>query len=696
MSENRQKFSLETAAEIPLQGTPALRDEGESLIWARLAAKGRKDCLLWEADMLLIDRAGHGTRGRIVAQIARTRDLTESAIRNKYDRWRKEGWTALVNRARYRPGGCVPHAAIEYYRGLCHGHQRTKTTATQAYRLLLARWKAWRKEGGLPGSDHAIPGYQTAPAPLRATGLPPGWSKEQWLRRAPDQYERSLTGIGPKNYSQFLPGIHTTRVGILPGQIVYFDDEQQDVYVNFLEGKQSLMRPLAFHALDCSSGCNLFRNFKPQLVLDNGSRRALNQEDFYWFTLAFLGKAGYRSDTGTMLVGELGTAAWGAPFRDALTKLTEGKVTFDASGRFGDPAFRGSLFEGKSTGNFRYKSPIESIFNLIRNYFALLPGPTGRNRDNAPEESAGLARYNAWCLDLVRNLPEERALLVRLPCLEWHQYTQLAHHIIEAINRRTDHQLEGWAKSGYSIPVITVADTEIRLTPDVMARSTPEQLAAFQALHAMGHGRQAAMSPHEVWERTDRAPFRFPRPWWAPALMGVKYARTVRVTPKLEIVIKDQEIDSDALIYLAEITDQRGHKMLLTREKSYLAWLNPYDIDSLQIGDATAGHEGEWLGTAPLMPRMAKLETENIHRQIGRLTQATAAERLAIERQSQTALAERTAAFRWNQRLENNKALTPEEHANEARTTDLTEALTAPAPAPRAPKNKPILPDIFG
>lgn len=673
------------------QGMPDLRTEEDALTWARLKPKAQSEALLWEQDMQEIDAAGHGTRGRILSKIARRRALTDSAVRNKYDRWKKEGWTALVNRARHRSGGCVPHAAIEYYKGLCHGHQRTKTTATQAFRLLEARWKLWRREGGGPGSDHAIPGYHTAPAPLRTTGLPPGWSKEQWLRRAPDHYERSLSGIGPKNYSSYLPGIHTTRVGILPGQIVYFDDEHQDVDVLYLGGKQGLMRPLAFHALDAGTGAFVFDNFKPQLVLANGSRRALNQEDFYWFTLAHLTKNGWRKDTGTVLIGELGTAAWGEPFRDALHKITGGQITFDTSGRFGDPAFRGALFEGASTGNFRYKAPIESAFNGLRNYFSLLPGPTGRNRDNAPEESTGIERYSKWAVKLVEELSEERAMLVRHHVLEWHQFTLLAHALIGIINRRTDHNLEGWAKCGYSIPVLRIGEVENPIGPEQMASITPEQ---WGVLNQMGSVRMTAMSPWQAWEARETKAFRFPEAHWTPALMGIKYARQVRVTAKLEIIIHDQEIDSDPLIYLAEITDQRGHKMLLTREKTYLAWLNPYDTSAIQIGDNTKGHEGEWLGTAPLIPRHHKLETENIHRQIGRLRQATAAEQLAIERQSRNALAERTAAFRWNKRLQDPAPLTPAEHADAAHQTDLTEALPM-AKAPTSRPKKDILPDIF-
>ncbi len=676
---------------------PDIRNEDESRVWSGLSDTGKWECLFWEDDVKRIQAAGHGTRGRILSQIATRRGLTPSAVRNKFDRWQREGWPALVNRSRHKASSTVPYATIEFYRGLCHGHQRQKTTASAAWRILVARWKAWVKEGGLPGSECAIPGYITPPRALHGTDLPAGWSKEQWLKRAPDQAARTQTAQGNKAYSAFLPAIRTTRVGIKPGEVVFFDDEEQDIYVNFLgAGKQDLMRPLAFHALDLNSGCNLFRNFKPQLMLEDG-RRKLSQSDFYWFTFAFLTQVGYREDTGTLLVGEMGTAAWGREFREALEKLTQGKVRFDHSGRYGDPAFRGALFEGKSCGNFRFKAPVESGFKIIRDYTSLLPGATGRNRDLAPEESYGLARYNKWTLDLIQTLPLERAMLVKMPVLEWCQFTKVGHDIVEAINRRTDHELEGWAQCEYAVQTIRMDGKEIRLIPEVLKNATPEDMEFFTRMGRLQGMTCQRLSPREVWDLTPKKAFRKPRPWWIADLMGLRHARRVTVTQKLELQIKDREIDPDPLRYVANCTNAEGHAFLLNRGQEYLVWLNPYDPSHIQVGDARKGHEGRWLGQCELIPRHNRLEEEAIHKQIGYLTAATASERLANERQSIHKLAERTVAHRWNQRLaDTSKPLTPGEHAAAAAAEEATEAMEeiAAMPARKGPAD--FLPDPFG
>lgn len=675
---------------------PEFRSEEDSLLWARMTPRSRSDWHFWNDDMRRISEAGRGTRGAIITRIARSRGLTTGAIRTKWDRYQREGWTALVNKSRTKTASEVPHATVEFFRTLCHGHQRRKTTASQAYRLLVARWKQWQKDP-YPDSPHAIPGYTTPPPAQASTGLPAGWSKTRWIQRAPDTAARTLTALGPKAYSAYLPSIRTTRVGIAPGQIVFFDDEQQDLYVNFLDSNQAPLRPLAFHALDCGSGCNLFRNFKPQITLETGQRRALNQSDFYWFTIAFLTQVGYREDTGTLLVGELGTAAWAEPFRDALKSLTKGKVTFDTSGRFGDPAFRGSLFEGKSCGNSRFKAPIESGFKLIRDYVSILPGATGRNREEAMEETYGLQRYNKWCLDLMQTLPPERALLVRAPLLEWNQYVRLAHDIVEAINRRGEHDLEGWAESGYCVPLIRMGDQSIRLTADFMASADAMDLEFYARLVKAGRATPVRMSPREVWDQTTRgnAPFRRPRPWWIPGLMGIQHARPVKVTDKLEIQIIDREVDPEPMRWLASIENEFGLKSHLTRGQTYLAWLNPYDPSTLHIGDARKAHEGKWIGSCPLIPRHVRGDAEAIHRQIGYLLQETASERYDIERHVHRDLAARTAEKRWNQRLgDTSRPLTPAEHAAAARREEAAHALDTVA-TPATPK-KPVIPDAFG
>jgi len=671
-----------------------LSTEAAGLAWARLNGEARNEVEKWQAAMELIDSAEGGKKGLVIRQIAAQRDLTSGAVRLKYDRWKKDGWLALVNRARHREKAVVPAATVAFFQSLCHAHGRQKTTASQAWRALVKRLANWRADNGLPGSEFAIPGYQTPPADMRSTRLPAGWSKDAFLRRAPSQAERSLSALGPKAYSAFVPSINTTRVGIKPGELVFFDDEQQDLYVNFMGSNRPMCRPLAFHALDCGSGCNLLRNFKPMVTLVDGSKRQLLQSDFYWFTLAHLTQTGWREDTGTMLVGELGTAAWAQDFREQVSRVSGGKVSFDTSGRFGDPAFRGSLFEGKSCGNSRFKAPIESGFNLIRNYFAGLPGPTGRNRDEAPEESYGLARYNEWCLKLIRTLPLERAMQVRTGLLEWSQFCTIAHDIIEAINRRTGHELEGWARAGHSLTVIHVNGTDLRLTGEMMANAKPEEIALFQLLIAKGMGRIEQMSPREVWDAADKKPFRKMKDWMIGPIMGEKHARIVKVTQKLTIEIDDQEIDPDTMRFLGQVQTGQGLIQQLVRGGTYLAWLNPYAPDRLQVGDARPGHVGEWLGTAPVIPKPCRTDHEALVRQYSAVRQATAMERYQIEQQVSSTLLARTADFRWNQKLaDTQRPLTPNEKAEAHRAEEFAEALITTTPA-KAPA-KSVLPDIF-
>jgi hypothetical protein len=92
--------------------------------------------------------------------------------------------------------------------------------------------------------------------------------------------------------------------------------------------------------------------------------------DFFWFQMLVLTKHGYNATTGTTLIQEHGKANADktGKFGELLTKVTGGAVRLDASGIWGAPEFKAMLFEGRPTGNFKYKAPIESVFNLVRNY----------------------------------------------------------------------------------------------------------------------------------------------------------------------------------------------------------------------------------------------------------------------------------------------------------------------------------------
>lgn len=114
-----------------------LKSEEDSLVWGGLTDKVRAEVEQWIVDMGIIETSGRGGKGATISKIARGRGLTENAVRTKYDRWKSEGWKALINRSKCKPSRAVPEATITYYRGLCGMHDRVKTTASEAWRKLV-------------------------------------------------------------------------------------------------------------------------------------------------------------------------------------------------------------------------------------------------------------------------------------------------------------------------------------------------------------------------------------------------------------------------------------------------------------------------------------------------------------------------------------------------------------------------------
>ncbi len=626
------------------------------LSFALLPDKVRQDVLRWQAVMEGLEGAAHGTLGKMMERVAAERGLSVKAVRAKYDGWRKEGWRALCHRRRLK-GSSLPGTFIEFWRGLVECHQRERVTVKQAHRALLARLEAWTRAGGARDCEYAIPGYDRPPRRLHATRLPMGWDYNNLLRYAPDKAARALRSRGGKAYSTFVPGVRATREGVAVGQVIFFDDEQPDVMVNLVGRNKEPMRPLGFHALDYVSGCNVMRGWKPQVRNGDGSKSGLTETDFYWFVIGLLTRYGYRADVGTTLVVEMGTAAIRDDFAERLERATGGKVSRDHSGRFGDPAFRGMLYEGQSSGNFRYKAPIESWFNLERNYMSALPGATGRNRDDKPEESYGLIRADKAWLKMLEGLPLERRLLARSPLMEWGAFVRHADWLVDqVINRRVDHELQDWERCGHVVPVLSMGEQEVVVSADRLALMAPEMQGLIHMMVSQGHGRLRRMSPAEVWDAGCGKMSRLAG-WQIPALMRPEDGRLVRVTQQFELVVEDQEIDSEPLRYIASVQGQHGLRVSLKRGETYLCFLNPYAPGSLQVCEAGA-RAGAWIGEAVAVPRVSKLDQSGLHKLWHDVQEATAPERADIERRAAAEIHRRVAEKRWNDRLADKSPLT--------------------------------------
>ncbi len=661
---------------LPAPGSGTVEDQAE---FSALSRAEQDRVRRWQLHLDECRRAAHGTRGRLMATIARREDCSLQTVRGKYDRWLAEGWRALINRSVHR-APTVPAATVQFMTGLVESHQRG-TVVRQAHRTLLARLDAWEADGGLPSSQHAIPGYHSAPRRNRSTGLPPGWDYTNMAKLVKRWREDAARKQGPKAHASTLPSVLGSRLGCAVGQILFFDDEVAELYVNFT-GNNGPMRPLGFHCLDFVSGCNIHRGFKP-VIQDGNSRRTvasqLTKADFDWFLLSVLTRYGYNPHTGTTLVGEMGTAAASTGLVSRLHDTFGGKVQWDHSGRYGEP-LRGMIYEGQSCGNFRYKAPIESWFNILRNHGSALPGNAGRNRDMAPEENHGLLRENARYLRLLEQLPPERRALLRPEgdIFHWDQFCQVMNDLIELINRRTDHSLGQWDKMGFL--QLAMFDS---MAPTLIERVREDE----NLLRAMAAAdpRLRRLSPREVWDRHAPRQLRPLTPMQIVTLMGMEAAREVKVNAQHDIVIQDREIDSEPLHYTAlHCVNALGDHLTLRPGETYLAFLNPYAPHEIHLCRATATLRGSYLGTCHRREATSRADAEGLISQYGQLQSAVTPLRHDIEHRAAPEISRRQAIRSHNRRVEDlTRPLTPAEKAAAASRHALTGAF-APEPGETA------------
>lgn len=390
-------------------------------------------------------------------------------------RWIKDydefGEAGLADERKGKRGFHVPHLAVSWVRGLYHQHQRANDVSREVYRTVRTRYEKWLATGD---PQWAIPGYDyPPPRSCSVSGDPEGLSYKTICRMMPDNFERQLTTRGQKEASTSLPYVLTTRRGSRVLSRICYDDQEYDTIVQgglMLTGLPSASRPVGFNSLDFYTGLHLDHILRYRYTEQNEdtkkkTKKTLTGKDFTWFSIAGLQKHGYRTDElGTTQIFEHGTAnAWANKdmstiaglhsYADAIFAVTDKHVSVSQSGKFNTPAFEGMYFKPQSTGNFRFKTWIESAFRLVRTYMQALPGPTGLSYHVAPEELYGIQKREEQLLKALTQLSHYHADLIRRHLMTFTEFGNLVMHIYQAINQTTDHDLEAWAECGFTYPV---------------------------------------------------------------------------------------------------------------------------------------------------------------------------------------------------------------------------------------------------
>jgi hypothetical protein len=544
------------------------------------------------------------------ALFAGARGFSPSTLRCAYYAFLRSGdWRTLIDRARAgqdfidRQEIALPGEFVEFWRGLCERNQRKSRAA---HRELLRIWRS--RHDTMGQLLKSIPGYLEWPAAEAGTGIPFGWSESNLYRCAPTRFELTAARIGRLAAADYRPKVFSTRFGLRVGQFYFFDDQEYDVKTNF-PGNSKAMRPLGLNSLDLFSACLFAYSFKPTIWnQEDQTKQKLREVDMLWFTVHVLTSFGFRDDEiGTILGVEHGTAAISEQFEQRIFDATHGCVRVNRSGITRQNSFDG-LFEGSSRGNFRFKAALESIFGLVRNEMAMLPGQVGPDRLRAPDDTAGRDRYNNSLIRAALAMPPERAALLRLPFLDWGQFTGLCLDIYARINARTDHELEGWVKSGLVVNEWRVNDQQPWLPQATfLALPAPEQAVMRQLIESSPRlSRARKLSPQEVFQ-SGQGSLQKVKTFLLPVLLGPEFGTERRVHNGL-FEWDDQSISPDPIRFLA-----RSNNAQLPEGEKYLTYLNPFSPTELVLCNAKGGY----VGSCQPWASPCHSDVERIHRQMG-------------------------------------------------------------------------------
>ena len=525
---------------------------------------------------------------------------------NKWYSFLREGtWEVLLDKTQAgavywsNAGADRREAFIEYLGSQWSMRQRGKFRG--AWIDLKARWEAWR--AGVRTwqlGDHEepieIPGYDKCPEPRPDTCLPEGWTYENLHRLAKQgtsRYARKLIQIGPKAaHNEFTYKVPTTRAGIEVGQIFLFDDSWNDFRVLY-RGRGS--RILSLHALDLASACACVTGHKPTVEDERGVEERLREREMVFMVAALLSVIGYRAD-GTTFICEKGTATIRKTEEIMLDRLTSGKISVQTGPAGGGPGIAG-LFADRSGGNPRWKAPIESFFNLLRNrtgHMLEFPGQLGSNsRLNLPEGTARMELADEAMARAAQLLTPERQQQIRFNLLQYENARPILDSRIEFCNTRRDHALEGWRASGYFVPAFRLGPT-LPFLPftliDQLRPEAAEQLRVMLAADPQLAG-EIQMSPREVFNAGKDKLKRLAPP--QIALLLAETAGEERDVKRGILEFECPDVDPcRPLAFGPTINDCNGGEGIMQCDDKFLVRVNPFDPSRAFLYNAKGGFIG--------------------------------------------------------------------------------------------------------
>jgi len=629
------QLSIPLPAFLPILDAEAaefgsLPDECRADIRARYSAI--RECLsaqhsrgvgeMWDrAAARLAGNRGGSLTGKRLRNLAT--DYVRSAAGRGVGDWRTLWNTSRWQRSDYRPGALpVEFIELEWkpriLRELPSDSRNSRLAVggiRRAHEKLITDWRRARAEG-----THPFRGYSETPAPAPGSKMPAGWSYSNLTEKnhCPSEAERVAWRKGTGKARFLLPYVRSSRAELLAGQRYEIDDFEPDLQVIF---NQSRVKPLQLSAYDFASGCIVDACHKPAYRRDDGTTDKWKAAHIPLFIAAMFTRCPYDAVTGTTIVDEGGTAKIGADLQQLLAEMTGGRIGIEGAQRdenglveYGNiqRANRERLgqiagFQGGDRGNSNRKR-MESWHLRYRNALGSLPGQTGSNYTDKPEWLAGVEKTEDRLLKLALTMPPERALAIRHNLLSFAEFVRDSRELIESVNARTEHDLEGWAR----FTLDSIADERGTWHPLAdLALMPAEAASAILTLAERDPSLFCAarkLSPSAAWTRETRqgiaaGRLRTLHPWDAAEIIALAgkaepELRTIRTRSvrAAYIVVRDTTVAMlpEPIFYSARIAQPNGEVRELRNGEDVEIIFNPFAPEILFV----RSEKGRFLGVA--------------------------------------------------------------------------------------------------
>jgi len=596
-------------------------------LWYSLSDKARAKASAWAE----VARRMEAEPDKTMALISCRRDFRgilnsvgRGTVYRKIKSLRERGLEAVLSKAELRRAGfaCAapsryPEAFVNWWKGLCGLHQRRKCLSV--WRALMRDWLAagkvipgynsdWR---GIWLAEHAggiVPDacpYSDDPNDRR---FPEGWSYEALLALAPEQDVWKGVTIGVHAMQAYNPKMPHTRAGLRPMRCITMDDVTLDVFCHY-PGERKARRAIGLGLLDVCTAHMVSWILVPLRLREDGTVAKLSGLMRRYIDAHILCHIGIDALEGLIMLLEHGTAGMDEKEEERINKILGPRpdglpwLKVLRSSTSGSPLFKG-MFRERGRGLATFKAMIESAWNLLHNEMAMLTAPSGKDWDHNPRDTEAWAREDAALIKigaeiLAKGCPEAVEFLkgARTHAEPYHLLDLNVRKVIETINHRRGHALEGWEECGFAAQMVDVGGVRVR--PEDAVRSLTggdPALSAALAERVAALAVKERMSPAEAWASFGGLGLKRWDAFTATRILGPELAQRVTVTQSHEIFARDM-FSGQKIAYGAVCATERGIRAYLQTGREYDAWVNPFNPNAALVCET----DGRFVGAAPYL-----------------------------------------------------------------------------------------------